>query len=74
MQSEIKTLIMSSKIKSVFDAFKKDFIDTYPDNEGCEKFLVRPENVYSKKTLTLNRDLGIHKLNKKQNDKVRKVS
>jgi hypothetical protein len=74
LQSEIKTLIMSSKIKSVFDAFKKDFIDTYPDNEGCEKFLVRPENVYSKKTLTLNRDLGIHKLNKKQNDKVRKVS
>lgn len=74
MQSEIKTLIMSNKIKSVFNSFKKDFINDYPDNEGCEKFLVRPENVYSKKTLTLNRDLGIHKLNKKQNDKVRKVS
>ena len=74
MQSEIKTLIMSNKIKSVFEAFKKDFIDTHPDNEGCEKFLVRPENFYSKRTLTLNRDLGIHKLNKKQNDKVRKVS
>jgi hypothetical protein len=74
LQKEIKTLIMSNKIKSVFEAFKKDFIDIHPDNEGCEKFLVRPENVYSKKTLTLNRDLGIHKLNKKQNDKVRKVS
>lgn len=69
MQSEIKILNMSNKIKSVFDAFKKDFIDTYPDNEGCEKFLVRPENVYSKVTINLNRDLGIHKLNKKQNGK-----
>ncbi len=74
MQSEIKTLIMSSKNKSVFDTFKKDFIDTYPDNEGAEKFLVRPENVYSRVTINLNRDLGIHKLNKKQNDKVRKVN
>ena len=71
MQSEIKTLIMINKIKSVFDDFKKDFINDYPDNECCDKFLVRPENVYSKRTLTLNRDLGIHKLNKKQNDKVR---
>jgi hypothetical protein len=65
---------MSSKNKSVFDTFKKDFIDTYPDNEGAEKFLVRPENVYSRVTINLNRDLGIHKLNKKQNDKVRKVN
>jgi hypothetical protein len=63
-----------SKVKSVFEAFKKDFIDTHPDNEGAEKFLVRPENVYSRVTINLNRDLGIHKLNKKQNDKVRKVS
>ena len=65
---------MSNKSKSVFQAFKKDFIDDYPDIEGSEKFLVRPENVYSRVTINLNRDLGIHKLNKKQNDKVRKVS
>lgn len=71
---ETRIVKASNKIKSVFEAFKKDFIDIHPDNEGCEKFLVRPENVYSKRTLTLNRDLGIHKLNKKQNDKVRKVS
>lgn len=74
MQSEIKNLIMSNKSKSVFQAFKKDFIDDYPDNEGAEKFLVRPENVYSRVTINLNRDLGVHKLNKKQNDKVRRVS
>lgn len=74
MQSGIKILNMSNKIKSVFDSFKKDFIDDYPDNEGSDKFLVRPENVYSKVTINLNRDLGIHKLNKKQHDKVRKVS
>ena len=74
MQSEIKILNISNKIKSVFDSFKKDFIDDYPDNEGADKFLVRPENVYSKVTINLNRDLGIHKLNKKQHDKVRKVS
>lgn len=69
MQSEIKILNMSNKIKSVFDAFKKDFIDDYPDNEGSDKFLVRPENVYTKVTINLNRDLGIYKLNKKQNGK-----
>lgn len=74
MQSEIKKVIMSTKTKSVFQAFKKDFIDDYPDNEGSDKFLVRPENVYSRVTINLNRDLGIHKLNKKQNDKVRKVN
>ena len=57
MQSEIKIIIMSNKIKSVFDAFKKDFIDDYPDNEGSDKFLVRPENVYSNVTININKIL-----------------
>jgi hypothetical protein len=65
---------IKTKTKSVFQAFQKDFNIEYPNYEITERFVVRPENVYNKKTLSLNRDLGIHKLNKKQHDKVRRVS
>lgn len=64
---------MEEELKSVFHYFRKDFSKLYPI-DGASKNIVRPTDVYCKKTLLLNRKLGIHKINKKQNDKVRKVS
>jgi hypothetical protein len=56
-----------TEVRSVFNYFRKDFTEMYP-TEGAEKTLVRPTDVYSKKTLELNKRLGIHKINK-QNKK-----
>lgn len=53
--------------KSVFGCFRKDFSELYP-LEGVDKNMIRPTDVYSKKTLELNKRLGIHKINK-QNKK-----
>lgn len=49
--------------KSVFGYFRKDFSELYPP-EGVDKNMIRPTDVYSKKTLELNKKLGIHKVNK----------
>jgi hypothetical protein len=54
----------SSKSKGVFNCFRKDFTEMYPNSEGVEKTLVRPTDIYSKVTLSLNRKLNIHKVNK----------
>ena len=40
MQSEIKKVIMSTKTKSVFQAFKKDFIDG-DKNDTCKVFTIQ---------------------------------
>jgi hypothetical protein len=53
-----------SKVKGVFNCFRKDFTEMYPKSDGVEKTLVRPTDVYSKITLSLNRKLNIHKINK----------
>ena len=49
--------------KSVFGYFRKDFSELYPP-EGVDKNMIRPTDVYCKKTLELNKKLGIHKVNK----------
>lgn len=59
---------MEEELKSVFHYFRKDFSELYPV-EGAGKNLVRPTDVYSKKTLMLNKKLGMHKINK-QNKKI----
>jgi hypothetical protein len=51
--------------KSVFGYFRKDFSELYP-LEGIGKNIVRPTDVYSKKTLELNKKLGINKVNKQK--------
>lgn len=52
--------------RGVFNCFRKDFSEMYPKSDGFEKTLVRPTDVYSKITLSLNRKLNIHKVNKRK--------
>lgn len=54
--------------KSIFGYFRKDFSELYPP-EGVDKNMIRPTDVYSKKTLELNKRLGIHKINKQNKKK-----
>jgi hypothetical protein len=54
--------------KSIFGYFRKDFSELYPP-DGLDKSIIRPTDVYCKKTLELNKKLGIHKINKQNKKK-----